>query len=90
MTTITTRYYSTTAKRRDHIVAVAEGHTNSLTLDIDSEIRFVENHVRAAKALAEELGLTGEWVGQTATHGYRFARPLPPTAPRFSISKETP
>ena len=74
---ISTKYLGATNYRGSRIKATsASGH--SLTLEYDDALD-VENHAKAAQALAIKLNWPGPWYGGATKDGYCFVSALEPS-----------
>lgn len=72
MQAIVTRYLSSSATRGARITATAQ--LGGVTVDWDDSQGVYENHIRAAKALADKWGWGGRWYGGAlpTDQGYCF------------------
>ena len=58
---IVTKYHGPTNTRGSRITARAEA--GSVTVDYDHALNAGDNHLAAARRLAEKLGWSGDWFG---------------------------
>lgn len=73
MQSITTKYLGPTNHRGSRIKARTYTGRCSVTVQWEYGISASENHAAAAKALADLLGWSGDWVmGETDASGYVF------------------
>ncbi len=81
---ITTKYLGPTNHRGSRIKANSQA--GSITLPRDYSLNVSDNHAKAARALAEKLGWSGEWHGGATANdaGYTFVIGLK-AGPLFSV-----
>ena len=76
---ISTKYLGPTNHRGSR-VAVTSGNGHRLVVPWDYTLGSPENHLAAAKVMAEKMGWDGEWVGGGTDNGYVFVH-LPAERP---------
>lgn len=83
---IRTRYYGPTNTKGSRIKASA--WAGSIFVPYRSDLSSENNHVRAARILAEQFGWPGDWVGGGAhdANGYFFVNVKSAFDARFSVS----
>lgn len=77
---ITTKYlgYTNTKPSRIKAETFVGNTSHSVTLEYSHSLSETNNHIRAAKALAEKLAWSGTWYQGALPKGYAFVRSRTP------------
>lgn len=72
MTIIATKVIPATNTKPTRILAVIPVTNASQTVPVSFKVSAFENHVNAARKLAQERGIEGRFVGSVSPEGYVF------------------
>lgn len=87
MQAITTKYVGPTNFRGSRVIAKTASGLR-ITRDWDDALNIDENHLKAAQALAEQMGWTGHWFGGSMDVGNCYV--LADGAESFTIARKVP